>query len=57
MPAVDHIKHYTYDDYKLWEGAWELHEGYPVAISPAPMINHQILVVKFIAQIDDQLDT
>ena len=40
MAVVDHIKHYTYDDYKKWEGDWELYEGYPVAMSPAPMIRH-----------------
>jgi len=34
---------YTYDDYRLWEGQWELFEGVPVAMSPAPMINHQMI--------------
>ncbi len=43
MGAVDYIPHYTYDDYKLWEGDWELYEGYPVAMSPAPMIKHQAI--------------
>ena len=43
MAALDHLPHYTYDDYKLWEGNWELYEGFPVAMSPAPMINHQVI--------------
>ena len=43
MPAIDHLPHYTYDDYKLWEGNWELYEGFPIAMSPAPMINHQAI--------------
>jgi Uma2 family endonuclease len=33
--------HYTYDDYKLWEGRWELIGGVPYAMSPAPSIAHQ----------------
>ncbi|MEI9959055.1 MAG: Uma2 family endonuclease [Ferruginibacter sp.] len=35
------IPHYTYEDWKLWEGKWELHEGYPIAMSPAPVPEHQ----------------
>jgi len=34
---------YTYDDYKLWKGDWELIEGVPFAMSPAPMKKHQSL--------------
>ena len=33
--------HYTYDDYKLWEGRWELIGGTAYAISPAPSVAHQ----------------
>jgi Uma2 family endonuclease len=33
--------HYTYEDYLLWEGRWELIEGMPYAMSPAPAPNHQ----------------
>ncbi len=46
MSAVDYLPHYTYDDYKLWEGSWELYEGYPVAMSPAPMITHQAIAME-----------
>lgn len=56
MGAVDYIKHYTYEDYKLWEGKWELFEGYPVAMSPASIINHQAIATKFISQLDDELN-
>lgn len=34
---------YTYDDYKLWKGDWELLDGVPISMSPAPMINHQMI--------------
>ena len=48
--------HYTYDDYKLWEGDWELFEGIAVAMSPAPMRKHQSLASEIIYNIREQLD-
>jgi len=33
--------HYTYEDYLLSEGRWELNDGMPYARSPAPAPNHQ----------------
>ncbi|MCC5816187.1 MAG: Uma2 family endonuclease [Leptospira sp.] len=35
------LPHYTYEDYKHWEGRWELIEGVPYAMSPAPNLFHQ----------------
>lgn len=41
------VEYYTYDDYLLWEGKWELIEGVPLAMemamAPAPSISHQAL--------------
>jgi len=36
-----YIPHYTYDDYRKWEGRWELIQGVPVAMSPLPTPQHQ----------------
>ncbi len=47
---------YTYDDYKLWKGDWELIDGVPLAMSPAPMRRHQALASEIIRQIANQLD-
>src|SRR4051812_37447620 len=33
--------HYTYEDYCQWEGRWELIEGMPYAMAPAPVPAHQ----------------
>ncbi len=41
MSVVDLLNRYTYDDYALWEGDWELVEGVPVSMAPAPMKIHQ----------------
>jgi len=37
------IEYYTYEDYKNWEGDWELIDGVAYAMSPSPMITHQAI--------------
>jgi len=45
----EHLPHYTYEDYALWEGKWELIGGIAYSMSssdsyamaPAPSITHQ----------------
>ncbi len=44
--AVKILPHYTYDEYRLWEGRWELIEGIPYAMSPAPVPRHQLICNK-----------
>lgn len=39
---------YTYQDYKKWEGKWELINGFPVAMSPSPNRKHQKLSANFL---------
>jgi len=53
MEAIDY---YTYDDYKLWEGDWELIDGVAVAMSPAPMIKHQAIAANIIYELKKSLD-
>jgi Uma2 family endonuclease len=38
---ITHYPHYTYNDYKNWEGRWELINGLPYAMSPLPSFEHQ----------------
>lgn len=47
---------YTYDDYKLWEGDWELIDGIAIAMSPAPMRKHQSLAVEIMYNLREQLE-
>ena len=49
--------HYTYDDYCQWEGKWELIEGMPYAMSPAPIPEHQRVSVKLITRFEIALDS
>ncbi len=45
MSAVKLLPYYTYDDYCNWEGRWEVIDGIPFAMNPAPTPRHQLLVV------------
>jgi Uma2 family endonuclease len=47
---------YTYQDYLLWKGDWELVNGYPYAMSPSPTRNHQWFSKKFILQVSDEIE-
>ncbi len=51
----EYFPSYTYDDYKLWEGNWELICGIPYAMSPAPMIKHQQISNKIAWQLQELL--
>ena len=37
------LPHYTYEDYRHWEGRWELIGGIPYAMAPLPRPKHQRL--------------
>ena len=50
--ALDYIEYYTYEDYKKWQGDWELIEGHPVAMASASMIKHQSIATKIAAQLE-----
>ncbi len=41
--AIKILPHYTYEDYCNWEGRWELIDGIPFAMSPAPTPKHQLV--------------
>ena len=56
MLKVKHIPHYTYEDYKIWKGDWELIEGLHFAMSPCATGKHQFISVKLSNQIMSQLE-
>jgi len=51
MATEKAIEHYTYDDYCLWEGRWELIEGMPMAMTPSPIIAHQAIAAKILNEL------
>ena len=56
MTLLEHIQHYTLDDYAQWPGDWELIQGRPVAMTPSPGISHQRTSLKIARQLDEQLE-
>ena len=46
--VIEDLPHYSYDDYKLWEGDWELIRGIPYALAPSPSWQHQHFGAVFI---------
>ena len=50
------IAYYTYDDYKQWEGDWELIYGQAVAMAPAPVISHQMVAFNIAKEISNNLE-
>ncbi len=42
--AEKYREHYTIEDYKQWQGDWELIEGIPFAMAPSPFADHQIII-------------
>jgi Uma2 family endonuclease len=46
------LPHYTYEDYKHWEGKWELICGIPYSMSPSPAWKHQRVNTNIISQFD-----
>ena len=48
--AIKILPHYTYEDYCQWEGRWELIDGIPYAMSPAPTPHHQRIGANLITE-------
>jgi len=57
MTSLAHnIEYYTYDQYKEWDGDWELIGGVAYAMSPAPIRRHQSIASVIIAMLHPQLE-
>lgn len=56
MAALDYLPYYTYEEYAQWEGKWELYDGYPVAMSPAPMIRHQAIAYAIARELGNSIE-
>ena len=53
--AIKILPHYTYEDYERWEGSWELIDGIPHAMSPAPIPKHQIISLNIASEFRNAL--
>ncbi len=52
---MEDLPHYTYDDYIQWEGKWEIINGIPYAMVPAPVKKHQWISSEIVWQLKEQL--
>lgn len=50
------MSHFTYEDYKHWEDSWELIDGIPYAMAPAPYPKHQKIVAYIWRELDKNLN-
>ncbi|HIP59125.1 MAG TPA: Uma2 family endonuclease [Campylobacterales bacterium] len=55
MGSVYAIETYTYEDYKLWKGDWELIDGLPLAMAPSPMRDHQRIGAELLSFLADEV--
>ncbi len=53
--AKEHLPRYTYEDYKSWQGDWELIDGVPYALA-FPSFEHQRVVLRIARFIDEFLE-
>lgn len=56
MSFLEMLPRYTYDDYALWEGDWEMIEGIPVSMAPAPVRLHQQIAGELFFAFKEMLD-
>jgi len=56
MEAIRYEEHYTLEDYRRWEGDWELIGGRPYAMSPAPGITHQTISLNIAMAIREAIE-
>ena len=50
------VPDYTYEEYKKWQGDWELIDGIPYAMAPSPIKPHQRLMGALYRALDEQLE-
>jgi len=53
---VEDLPSYSYEDYCHWEGDWELIEGVPYSMAPAPIKIHQQLIGYLFKSIASEFD-
>ncbi len=56
MLTSEELPHYSYHDYLLWEGRWELIEGIPYAMTPSPGFRHQCISQKIAQLLGEALE-
>lgn len=56
MSSAAETERYTVEDYRRWEGDWELIHGAPCAMAPSPAFEHQRIGAAILQQLGEALD-
>jgi len=56
MGAHAYQEHYTYSDYQIWDGDWELIYGQAISMAPSPMITHQAIASQIIVELSNSIN-
>jgi Uma2 family endonuclease len=56
MRSIKYIPRFTYEEYKTWEGQWELIDGVPFAMTLLPSLNHQDINLNICFQLKQKLE-
>lgn len=51
------VEHYRIEDYRRWDGDWELIRGVALAMAPSPGLSHQRVARRLLRQLDAALDS
>ena len=49
--AMKFAPRYTIEDYRLWQGDWELWDGIAIAMTPSPFGRHQAVTFALVAEL------
>jgi Uma2 family endonuclease len=55
--SLAYQEHYTFEDYQLWDGDWELIKGMPYAMTPSPSVTHQTVTGNIFAEIKKRISS
>lgn len=54
--AARYTPHYTVEDYRRWEGDWELWSGTAVAMTPSPFGRHGGMLARLVSALTNSID-
>ncbi len=57
MSSAEFRPNYTVDDYRQWQGDWELWQGIPVSMVPSPFGRHSSATGKIVTSLNNAIAT
>lgn len=54
--AARYEPHYTIEDYRRWEGDWELWHGTAISMTPSPFGRHGVMLARLVTALTNSVD-